>query len=181
MPAKKKVHPPVEPVEAILPPVEPVLHPPMPKPPMPPVPYNPPQTMAPGDERTWALIAHLSVLTNLITGFLGPVVALLIYLIYKDRSRYVAYQSLQAFIFQLIWWGGAGVLIGFMWAVTGVLSALLVGILLIPIALLLTPVFLLMPLGSLIYGIIGGVQTSQGQDFKYWLVGDWVRGTLTGA
>jgi hypothetical protein len=24
------------------------------------------------------------------------------------------------------------------------------------------------------------VQCSQGQDFRYWLVGDWVRGTLTG-
>jgi hypothetical protein len=36
-----------------------------------------------------------------------------------------------------------------------------------------------MPLGSLIYGLIGGLQAYQGQDFKYWLVGDWVRGTLT--
>ena len=29
-----------------------------------------------------------------------------------------------------------------------------------------------------IYGIVGAVQTSQGQDFKYWIVGDWARGTL---
>jgi uncharacterized Tic20 family protein len=148
---------------------------------VPPIPTHLPQAMARGDERTWGLLAHLSVLLNLFTGFAGPIAALIIYLIYKDRSRYVAYHSIQSFIFQLIWWGGAGVLIGLIWAVTGVLSALLVGILLIPIALLLTPVFLLMPLGSLVYGIIGGIQCSQGQDFKYWLVGDWVRGTLTGA
>jgi uncharacterized protein len=37
----------------------------------------------------------------------------------------------------------------------------------------------LIPMGALIYGIIGGVQASQGRDFKYWLIGDWVRGTLT--
>jgi uncharacterized Tic20 family protein len=148
---------------------------------VPPILTHLPQAMAPGDERTWGLLAHLSVLLNLFTGFAGPIAALIIYLIYRDRSRYVAYHSIQSFIFQLIWWGGAGVLIGLMWAVTGVLSALLVGILLIPIALLLTPVFLLMPLGSLVYGIIGSIQCSQGQDFKYWLVGDWVRGTLTGA
>jgi len=35
-------------------------------------------------------------------------------------------------------------------------------------------------LGALIYGVIGGIQVSQGQDFRYWLVGDWVRGELTG-
>jgi len=181
MPAKKSILP-AEPIEPVAPsaPVEPVIPPPPPVPPAPPMPPMPPQPLSPGDERTWAMVAHLSVLTNLITGFLGPVVALLIYLIYKDRSRYVAYHSLQSFVFQLIWWGGAGVLIGLMWAVTGILSALIVGILLIPIALLLTPVFLLMPLGALVYGVIGGIQCSQGQDFKYWLVGDWVRGTLTG-
>jgi uncharacterized protein len=36
----------------------------------------------------------------------------------------------------------------------------------------------LLPVASLVYGVIGAIQTSQGQDFRYWLVGDWVRGTL---
>jgi hypothetical protein len=31
-----------------------------------------------------------------------------------------------------------------------------------------------------IYGIIGAVKTSQGYDFKYWLIGDWMRGILNG-
>ena len=175
MPAKKTIADPVQPVEAAKPAVVPTLPPPAPS-----QPSYPPQVMAPGDERTWGMLAHLSVLLNLVTGFAGPIAALIVYLIYRDRSRLVAYHSLQAFIFQLIWWGGAGVLIGLMWAVTGILSALLIGILLIPVALLMTPVFLLMPLGSLIYGIVGAIQVSQGRDFKYWLVGDWVRGTLTG-
>jgi len=34
--------------------------------------------------------------------------------------------------------------------------------------------------GAFIYGIIGAIQVNQDQDFKYWLVGDWVRSTLTG-
>jgi hypothetical protein len=29
-----------------------------------------------------------------------------------------------------------------------------------------------------VVGIIGAIRTSQGQDFKYWWVGDWVRGVL---
>jgi len=133
-----------------------------------------PAPLSPSDERTWAMLAHLSVLANLVTGFLGPVAALIIYLVYKDRSRYVAYHSMQAFVFQLLWWVGGGVLTGITWAITGVLSAVLIGILCIPVALLISA----MPLVALIYGIIGGVQTSKGEDFKYWLVGDWVRGTL---
>lgn len=136
--------------------------------------YQPPP-LSPSDERTWAMLAHLSTLLNLITGFLGPVAALIIYLVYKDRSRYVAYQSLQSLIFQLIAWVGGGALAGIAWAISGVLTAVLVGCLLMPIALLIS----LFPLAALVYGVIGGIQCSQGQDFRYWLVGDWVRGTLT--
>ncbi len=120
------------------------------------------------------MLAHLSVLLNLVTGFLGVVAALAIYLVYKDRSRYVAYQSMQAFVFQLIWWVGGGILAGITWAATGVLSMIVVGLLLIPVACLIS----LLPLASLIYGIVGAVQTNNGQDFRYWLIGDWVRGEL---
>ena len=183
MPAKKKVVPAVEPVKSTLPPVEPVLPAPAPEPPrlqLPPVRSLPPQTMTPGDERTWGMMAHLSTLLNLVTGFGGPIAALIIYLVYKDRSRFVAYHAMQAMVFQLIWWFGGGVLIGLMWAIVGALSAIIIGIVLIPVAAVITPLLALMPVGALMYGIIGAVQTNQGQDFKYWLVGDWVRGTLTG-
>jgi uncharacterized Tic20 family protein len=129
--------------------------------------------LSPADERTWAMLAHLSVLLNLVTGFLGVGVALLIYFIYKDRSRYVAYQAMQAFLFQLVFWAGGGLLIGAMWAVVGVLSAILIGILLIPFAVVLTLLFLVMPVVALVYGVIGSIQTSNGEDFRYWLIGDW--------
>ncbi len=130
------------------------------------------------DERTWAMLSHLSVLANLVTGFLGPVVALVIYLVYKDRSQYVAYQSMQAFVFQMIWWVGGGALIGIIWAITGILSAIVVGILCIPFAILFTIGLGILPLGALVYGVIAAIETSQGHDFRYWLVGDWVRGTI---
>jgi len=143
-----------------------------------PAPQNIP--LSPSEERTWAMLAHLSVLLNMVTGFLGVFAALLIYLLFRDRSRYVAYQSLQAFLFQLIWWGGGGVIIGITWAIVGILSIFLIGVVLIPVALIITAVVALMPLAALIYGVIAGVQTNQGQDFQYWLIGDWVRGTLTG-
>jgi uncharacterized Tic20 family protein len=135
-----------------------------------------PIPLSQSDERTWAMIAHLSVLANLVTGFFGPVAALVIYLVYKERSRYVAYQALQAFVFQLIWWVGAGAIAGIAWAISGILTAVLIGLLCMPVACVIS----LLPLAALVYGVVGGVQASQGQDFKYWLIGDWVRGTLEG-
>ena len=133
-----------------------------------------PRTLSPSDERTWAMLAHLSILVNLVSGGLGVVAALVIYLLYKDRSRYVAYQSLQAFIFQLVFWVGGGVLIGLAWAISGILSIVAIGCLLMPIALVLS----FIPIGAVVYGVVAGVQCSQGDDFQYWLVGEWVRGTL---
>ncbi|GAB4473050.1 MAG: hypothetical protein Kow0088_08050 [Anaerolineales bacterium] len=140
----------------------------------------PPDRVSPGDERTWGMLSHLSVLVNLVTGFGGPIAAFIIYLVYRNRSRYIAYHALQSVIFQLIGWYGGGTLIGIMWAIVGVLSALIIGVVLIPFALVFTLIFGLLPLGTLIYGCYGAYQVNQGKDFRYWLVGDWVRGTLTG-
>ena len=120
------------------------------------------------------MLAHLSILLNLMSGFLGIIAALVIYLIYKDRSRFVAYQSMQSFVFQLITWGGGVVLIAVSWVMSTLLAALLIGFLCMPFACLLT----FLPLGAVVYGIVGGLQCNQGQDFRYWLVGDWVRGTV---
>lgn len=134
-----------------------------------------PQPLSPSDERTWAMLAHLSVLANLVTGFFGPLVALVIYLIFRERSRYVAYQSLQSLVFQLIVWVGGGLITGVVWTVVGILSAVIIGILCIPIACLVS----IIPLAALVYGVVGAVETSQGKDFQYWLIGEWVRGTLS--
>jgi uncharacterized Tic20 family protein len=180
MPAKKQSELPVEPIEVVQPLVASAPLTPVPVTPVTPMPVNPLQAMTPGDERTWGTLAHLSTLLNLVTGFGGPIAVLIIYLIYKDRSRFVAYHALQSMVFQLIWWFGGGILIGLMWAIVGGLSMILVGIILIPFAVLFTLVLLLLPVGALVYGVVGAVQVNQGHDFKYWLVGDWVRGTLTG-
>ena len=160
---------------------EPAETPEVPEPPKATPPPAPPvrpsvDELSPDDERTWALLAHLSVLLNLVTGILGPVAAIVIYFAFKDRSRYVRYHAMQAFLFQLLWWVGGGILTTILWMSVGLLAVVIVGLCLIPFALVAS----LLPLGALVYGVIGGVQVSQGQDFRYWLVGDWVRSELTG-
>lgn len=139
------------------------------------------ETISPSSEHNWAMVAHLSILLNIFSLILGPIVALIIYLVYKDRSRYIAYQSLQALIFQLITWIGVGLLIGAIWLVTAALYIVLIGLLCTPFALLATIILPAIPLAGLIYGVIAGIKCSQGEDFKYWLIGDWVRGTYEGA
>ena len=133
-----------------------------------------PPPLSSSDERTWAMLAHLSILANMVTGFLGVIAALVIYLVYKDRSRYIAYQALQSLVFQMIWWVGGGALAGISWVVSGILAAILIGCLLVPIALIIS----LVPIAALCYGVIGAIQCSQGQDFRYWLIGDWLKETL---
>ena len=164
------------------PPLDPV--PPPPAPQLPPLPqpqpagaYQPsvPAALTLSDERTLAMLAHLSNLLNPVTGFLGMLVPLGMYLIYKDRSRYVAYQSLQSFIFQLIWWFGAGAIAVVLWTISSFLAVLIIGCFIMPVAALIT----ILPVASLIYSIYAGIECSQGRDFRYWLIGDWVRGTLT--
>lgn len=137
------------------------------------IPQTPPvllPPLTPAEEKQWAMIAHFSILVNLLSGFLGPIVPFIIYLTYKDRSRYVAYQSFQAFIFQLIWWVGGWTLAGIAWGITTILWFCL------PFAC----IFTIIPVASLGYGVYAGIQTNEGQDFKYWQIGDWVRSTLTG-
>ncbi len=132
------------------------------------------QPVSSHEERTWAMLAHFSVLLNLITGFLGGIAAIIIYFVYKDRSRLIAYHAMQSFIFQSITWIGAGLLSGLF---IGFGSAF--GFLILPL-LCLIPGFLILlaiPI-SLVYGLVAGVKVNNGEDFRYWQVGDWVRDIL---
>ncbi|GBC92122.1 hypothetical protein HRbin15_00586 [bacterium HR15] len=53
------------------------------------------------DERLWAMLAHLSALLGYVV-LLGQYIApLVIYLVYRERSRFVAFHALQALYFQL--------------------------------------------------------------------------------
>ena len=127
------------------------------------------------EEKNWAMLAHLSVLVNIFTAILGPVAAAIIYFAFRDRSRYVSYHALQSLVLQLIVWVGGGILVGGAWAITGILSIFVIGLCLVPFAILIS----CLPVVAPVYGIVAAVQTSQGEDFKYWLIGDWVRRTLT--
>lgn len=88
------------------------------------------------EEKTWSVLAHLSGFLNIFTLFLGPVAALIVWLVYRDRSPKVAFDALQSAAYQGAWLA----ILGIGWAVTIALTFVLVGFLLIPAMLILTVV-----------------------------------------
>ena len=118
-------------------------------------------TMSVQEEKSLSVLAHLSVFLNLFTGFLGPIVALMIWLVYRDRSQNVAFHALQSMWYQVAWL----VLLGIGWAFTGLLMLVLIGFLLVPVMALLT----LVPFANAAYA---AYKVGQGVDYRYPFVAD---------
>jgi uncharacterized Tic20 family protein len=93
-----------------------------------------PKIMSARDERTWSVLAHLSTFLNLFTGFLGPVVAFVIWLVHRDESPKVAAHALRSVFYQVAWL--SAIVVG--WTVTVALMFVLVGFLLVPVMVLVT-------------------------------------------
>ncbi|WP_402469268.1 DUF4870 domain-containing protein [Isoptericola aurantiacus] len=89
----------------------------------PPPPGDAPRPLAQSDERTWAIFAHIGpLLVGIISaGWLGFVAPLVIWLVLRDRSAFVADQAKEALNFQItlligtaIGWLTVGLLVGWL-------------------------------------------------------------------
>ena len=121
------------------------------------------QAMSPQDEQTWSVLAHLSVLLALVG--LMPFGALLVWLIYKDRSEKVRFHALQALWYQIAWI----VILVACALVCTVLSLLIIGIFMF----FLLPVLAVIPV---IHGCYAAYQVSQGVDYRYPYIADRIEG-----
>ena len=103
------------------------------------------EAVAPQDDRTMAMIGHLS---GIIAGFIGP---LIIWLINKDKPEkgWLIGQSKEALNFQIT--------IAIAWFVAILLSFLLIGFLLYPVILI----------GNIILCIMAGMKANEGVDYRY--------------
>jgi len=113
-------------------------------------------TVSPQDEKTWSMLAHVSVFLNLFTGFLGPVGAFVIWLMYKDRSPRISFHALQSLWYQVAW----VVILAVGWTVTGILTMIIIGFVLIPVMIVATVV----PFVHMGYA---AYKASQGVDYRY--------------
>ncbi|MFQ5595898.1 MAG: DUF4870 domain-containing protein [Anaerolineae bacterium] len=130
------------------------------------------------NERTMAALAHGSILLTLLTGgFAGWIVALVIWAVYRRESQWVANQSLQALVFQVVATLGTYILLsiaGAAIALSTTLMVILVGFCILPFALIFGLVAICAPLAATAYGLFGALETYQGRDFRYRWVGNLV-------
>ncbi len=116
------------------------------------------------DERLWAMLAHLS-------GFLGYAVVLgqyiaplVIYLVYRDRSRFVSFHALQQLFFQL------ALLV--LWVLVIIVAVITCGL---GIICALVPALL-----SLIIPLLAAIYAYNGEWYEIPLIGSMTRGMVTG-
>ena len=116
------------------------------------------------DEKVMAGLSHLSILLPQF----GWVVPLIIWLISRDgRTPFAAFQGKQAFVYHLVitvaeWLAVAlGFILGFATLGLGWLA--------------IVPIVGLLHIIAAVYGIIGGIKTFNGEDFRYPIIGSWVQ------
>lgn len=115
------------------------------------------------DERAWGALAHLSIFVNLVTGFLGPVAALVIWLVYREKSREVSFHALQSMWYQIAWL----IILTAGWAITGILTLIIIGFLLMPFMALLTIV-------PFVHSAYAAYRVGKGHEFRYPVIADMI-------
>ena len=122
-----------------------------------------PQMMGTQEEKTMSVLAHLSIFLNLVTGFLGPVAALIIWLVYRDRSSNVGFQALQSMWYQVAWL----VILVAGWTVTTLLMLVLIGFLLVPVMALITVV-------PFVHSAYAAYRVSKDGGYRYPFIADMI-------
>ena len=104
------------------------------------------QTIGAEQDKDACNISMLAHLLGIFTGFLG---ALVVWLVKKDSSAYIAQESAEALNFQLT------VMIGYV--ICSVLTFVLIGMLLFPLLYLV----------NIVFCIIGAIAASKGTGYRY--------------
>ena len=96
---------------------------------------------------------------------MGPVVALIIWFVYRDRSERVSFHAPQSALYQLAW----AVILAIGWTITGLLTVIIVGLLLIPVMIVLSVV-------PFVHRAYAAYKVNQGVDYRYPFVADLIGG-----
>lgn len=121
------------------------------------------ESMPTQEERLWAMLAHLSGLLGCVTMIGQYVAPLVIFLIFRERSRFVAYHAIQQLLFQLL------ILIAS--AILTIVAVVTCGIGLI----IVVPLAVLLCLAGLAYIVWAALEAYNGKWFRIPWVGDMAR------
>mgnify|MGYP001828301959 CR=1 FL=1 len=137
------------------------------------------------DEKTLAGLAHGSILLGILTSGIGGIIAaLVIWIVQKEKSAYVAAQALQALVYQAVTF----LLTMFVWCCWGALYMAMIMVPLLsnpgayesapPAGLWVGLVLMIVPFGiwglTILYGLYGAARCLGGHDFKYAVIGNWL-------
>lgn len=119
----------------------------------------PPRPLSPSDERTWAMFTHLSALVGIVAGagFIGWLGPLIIFLVFKDRSAFVAEHGKTTLNFQITMFIAA--------VVAFVLWFVLIGF------LITAAIYVVV----IVFSIIATIAASRGQWYEYPLTIRFIR------
>jgi len=121
----------------------------------PPPPSTPIVTPSESDERTWAMLGHLSAFSAFITG-LGCVIGpLIIWLIKRDTMPFAGEQALEALNFNI-----TAIIAG---AALGVFTLITLGI----GALITVPAFFVLFVGWFVLTVVAAVKANGGEHYRY--------------
>jgi uncharacterized protein len=114
--------------------------------------------MAPHDERTWALWAHLGALLGIVvTGFLGWLPPLLIMQTRGQQSAFVRREAVESLNFQLtliiVGVGSAVLFVALIWTI---IIPILIGI-----------AWLAIGIGALVFMIMGSISANRMEPYRY--------------
>jgi uncharacterized Tic20 family protein len=139
------------------------------------------------DEKTMAGLAHGSILLGLFTSGIGGIIAaLVIWVVQHEKSAYVTFQALQALVYQAVTF--AVMSLGMCcWAVVWTLMWLPAMIAdpaayqdVPPAGFWVGMILMIVPFGiwflMILYGLWGAVRTVGGHDFRYTIIGNWLKG-----
>lgn len=112
------------------------------------------------EEKQWGMLAHILPLVISLVSANGWIAALVIYFIYKDKSKFVAYHALQALYFQG--------LILILAAIGALTICILVGFVLIAAAVIL----------DLVMPILAGIAANNGELYELPVVGRLARNSV---
>jgi uncharacterized Tic20 family protein len=118
------------------------------------------------DEKLWGMLAHLLTLLGYVVVVGEYIAPLVIYLVYKDRSQFVAFHALQALFFQLL-------------ALAVIIALMLFSVVTLGCGILLAaPLAIALAIAVLVYTIIAAIQANNGVWYELPIVGRWARNTL---
>lgn len=116
------------------------------------------------DEKTWGMLAHLSIIIAMFIGGFIPLGPLIVWLIKKDQSPFVAAHALHALAFSI----GAFALMLFLVFGGFLLMCIGIGI----VFFLMLPV---LGLVVLLYSVLAAIRASEGKCFEYPITSSYVR------